>query len=221
MAQQSLACHGSPNGFVVGYVGQLCVDVDTSNLFANGDGNTAWNQLLQIAGPSTAFTSMVTPASTGSGSGTNPWVVVALSDLQSYLESGVLTPLNTKDLAVGQTDRFTRAMTDVTAIVRATIQSKNGYVVSGTPNSIPPELKAATCCMILLAMSASCPGLTIEKERRTVYENTAKTLALVTSGALRPSMPTDPQAPDVQAMPSAEVVSSRRPEATGWQLRGL
>lgn len=157
-----------------------------------------------------------------SATGTTTWVTIALADLASYLESGLLTPLNTKDLASGQTDRFTKAMTDVVAEVRATIQSsKQGFAVSATANSVPPELKRATCCQIILAMQAACPALVVEKDKRKILEDAVSAIEDVRKGDLRPSNPPDPQVSDVQGFPSAEVVRGREYSVTDCSMRGL
>lgn len=151
------------------------------------------------------------------------WTTIALTDVATYLENGILMPLNTKDLAAGQTDRFTKAMTDVTNEVRETLQSSpnGGFTISATANSVPAGLKRATCYMIILAMQASCPGLLIDKDKRAIFERAYDVLDLYRAGELRPSTPTDPATNDGQQPPSAEVVRGHCPIVTGCSMRGL
>jgi hypothetical protein len=223
----SLAGHGNPNGALIGYAGQIYVDVDTSNLFTNMNGNVLWNELLQIGTPSASFTGLVTPViSSGTNGGTVSWMVPSLQNLTSYLEWGYLNVLNSKDLAPGQTDRFTQAMLDVTADIRATIQSsKWGFVVSGTPNSIPPELSGIAARLIILAMFGNCPDILIDKDKIGSYvkrlDVDQKWKKELLDGTMRPSNPPDPQASDVQGYPAATVVQGNYPRVTPWSMRGL
>jgi len=151
------------------------------------------------------------------------WTTITLQKLASYLENGLLTPLNSKDLAAGQTDRFTQAMTDVTNEIRQILQSSpnGGYTISATPNAVPPELVRPACYMVLLAMQASCPALVIDKDKRSIFEKAYTILDDYRAGKLRPSYPADPAASDVQSTPDAEVVRGHCPVATYHGLRGL
>ena len=86
--------------------------------------------------------------------------------LGSYLEAGLVSQLNTKDLLAGQSDRFTQSMVDVTNRFRGAIQAPPRMMtVSATANSVPPEVVGDVCRCILAAMQASCPAIVLEKDQ--------------------------------------------------------
>lgn len=222
----SLAGHGNPDGYVTcDFEGQLYVDVDTSNLFSASSpaGGTSWNQLLKVTTDSAAFTGLVSSISASSaGSGSVAWITVSLTDLNSYLENGIVNVLNTKDLpTISSPARFDAAMTDVVNKIRAAIGSRPGNVVSTTPLTIPPELRMEACQMILLLMQDSCPaaGLTDKQIKR--FEKSWDVLDDIRKGTIFISMPTDPSVPPMQGRAGIQVVSATTRRFTADTLRGI
>lgn len=225
MPQTQIAGHGNPDAALAcDFPGQLYVDVDQSNLFSavGPAGNDEWNEMLRVGSPSAAFSGLVPSTSTTGTPGTVAWKVVTLNMLRSYLQEGLVSVLNTKDLAAGQTDRFTQAMTDVSAEVRNAIASfKYGYQLSATPNSVPPELVRTTCYLIILAMQASCPEVVLDKDKRSIFEKAYDWQDEFLDGTRKPSLPPDPEAQATQGLPPVEVVSSFERLCSDDQLRGL
>lgn len=157
-----------------------------------------------------------------------PWTVPALLNLATYIEQGVLEVANTKDLASGQSDRFTQAAIDVTAMVRSRIQSVPGYVVSATYDnsgkigSVPPELMTYTCQLILLAMQAAYPGLGLSKEQQEQFRKAQDFIDGIKTGCdYRPTLPPDPMATSVQQSAPVVVVRVNPRAVTGRSMSGI
>ena len=225
----NIAGYGNPNGAVNGFAGQFYTDLSNGNIWDCFNGGNTWNLIIgnslgaAFTGLSPGMPVMMSPPST---IGSEQWVGIQLLDLVQYLEWGYLVICNTRDLAPGQPDRFTRAAADVIMEVRQTIQSfLYGFSVSATPMTIPPELKRAACYMILSAMVTATPGMFADelglKNRLKEWEQGAKTLQLVREGKLRPSTPPDPAAPSVQQSPAASVIRHTHRTVTAHSMRGI
>jgi hypothetical protein len=215
--------HGNPNGALAGSIGQVYSDVDTTNLWKNVDGVTEWVGLFVPVGPGAAFSGLVsTPAATPvSTTGAVAWVVPVLANLQIYVEQGVLAVANTKDLAAGQTDRFTQACVDVVNDIRQAIQSYPGFVVSATANSIPPSLLGKACQMILCAMQGAYPALGLSNDQQKSFQKAYDVLELIRDGKYRPEMPADPVGSYAQGHPKVVIVRSTPRGSTARSLSGL
>lgn len=154
--------------------------------------------------------------------GTKAWVAPTRAMLNSYLQNALLVKLDTGDLAAGQTDRFTQAQLDVTAEVRSTIASfEFGYLLSATPQSVPPELVRTTCYLIILAMNNACPELVLDDKQRRLFERAYAWADDYASGVKKPSVPPDAEAQAVQSSPDAVVVECRPRQFTDEGLAGL
>jgi hypothetical protein len=220
--------HGSPIGTLSANPFDEGLDVDTGNFFVC-TGGTAWNEVLSSPTQSAAWGGLVstTALPVQIGTGTVPWVTLTVANLNTYLEASVLSVLQTKDLAAGQTDRFTQAMLDVTAKIRARIQSVPGCVVSATVNSVPPELVDVAVKLILLAIQAAYPALGLTKDQLTDFNKAWKELDTLQSKdgkqppILSVSMPPDPLVNTVQGVPRPAVIHSTRRQYQAHTLRGI
>jgi len=94
------------------------------------------------------------------------WLTISLTDLNDYLVGAQVTALNSSALAPGQTDRFTKVMTDMVNRIRAKIEGCPRNHISATPLTVPPELKWAACYLIIEAMQAGVPGLKLTDDQR-------------------------------------------------------
>ena len=218
----ALGGHGNPNGALRGYVGQTYVDVDTSNYFVNMDGALMWNQLVQMSGPSAAFNGIVLSSTFAALQAPATWAVPTLLNLANYVQWGMLKPANSADLMPGQGDRFTQAMLDVTAKVRAKIGACTGFVVSATANSVPSELMSDVCWCIIGAIQSAYPGLGLSEDQKKQVSESWKVINEIKSGGdYRPSMPTDPSVGTVQNQPMAAVVRHVRRSVSERGLAGI
>ena len=213
--------HGNPNGALAGSIGQDYSDVDTTNLWKNVDGVTEWVGLFVPAGPGAAFSGLVYTPPAIVPAGTVAWVVPVLANLQIYVEQGVLNVANTKDLAPGQTDRFTQACVDVVNDIRQAIMSYPGFVVSATANSIPPSLLGKACQMILCVMQGAYPALGLSNDQQKSFQKAYDVLELLRDGKYRPEMPADPVGSYAQGHPKVVIVRSTPRGSTARSLSGL
>lgn len=130
--------------------------------------------------------------------------------LGSYLEAGLVSQLDTKDLLTGQTDRFTQAMTDVAAKFRAVIQAPPRLMqVSATANALPPELVGDACRCILSAMQASCPAIVLEKDQVKALDKSWKMIEAdgpIAKGIFPVTMPSDPSTVQMQGQPAPAAI---------------
>ena len=96
------------------------------------------------------------------------WITISLTDLNDYLVGAQVNALNSSALASGQSDRFTRVMTDMVNRIRTKIEGCPRNFISATALTVPPELKWVACYLIIEAMQAACPT---EIERRPAQPN--------------------------------------------------
>jgi hypothetical protein len=150
------------------------------------------------------------------------WLTLSLADLNDYLVGAQVNALNSAALAAGQTDRFTRVMTDMVNRIRVKIEGCPRNRVSATPLTIPPELKWVACYLIIEAMQAGVPGLKLTDDQRNLITRAAEQLTRIADGKETVSLPPDPQnPPDVQRGGSTELVTSTRRVASRRQTRDL
>jgi hypothetical protein len=150
------------------------------------------------------------------------WLTIQLSDLNDYLVGAQVTALNSAALASGQSDRFTRVMTDVVSRIRVQIEGCPRNRVSATPLTVPPELKRAACQLIIGAMQAGLLGLKLTDDQREQIARAEDQLARIADGKETVSLPNDPlDPPDVQRGSRAQLVTRTRRIATRRQTRGL
>jgi hypothetical protein len=150
------------------------------------------------------------------------WLTISLTDLDDYLVGAQVAALNSAALAPGQSDRFTRVMTDMVNRVRAKIESCPRNHISATPLTIPPELKWAACYLIIEAMQAGVPGLKLTDDQRNQISRAADQLNRIADCKEVVSIPADPLVPaDVQRGGQIKVVTSTTRIASRDQTRNL
>ena len=150
------------------------------------------------------------------------WITISLTDLNDYLVGAQVTALNSSALAPGQTDRFTRVMTDMVNRIRAKIEGCPRNHISATPLTVPPELKWAACYLIIEVMQAGVPGLKLTDDQRNQIVKAGEQLTRIADCKEVVSIPNDPLTPaDVQRGGQIQLVTRTRRLASRRQTRGL
>ena len=156
---------------------------------------------------------------------TNPWVYVALGDVQASMLAEALSLAQTRAAQRGQVDPFTAHLPKVVARVRNKVASAPTTQLSGDPLKIPPELAEQTALLIAyqiaLPLSAANANL-LSDDIRAAVKRAEKDLDDVADGSLKVSLPDDPSgASPVSSAGPIQAVGSREREATRDSLRGL
>lgn len=130
------------------------------------------------------------------------WIVIAESDLNDYLVAAQMDALKNAALASGQTDPFPRVMPDIASRIRAEVRGCAINKVSNLANSIPPDLKADACFLIIEAMSARLsPALPLNQDQKDACREARAYLKRIAACEVPITQPDDPQDPaDVQAL---------------------
>lgn len=150
------------------------------------------------------------------------WITIQLSDLNDYLVGAQVTALNSTALASGQSDRFTKTMTDMVNRIRVKIEGCPRNHISATPLTVPPELKWVACYLVIEAMQAGVPGLKLTDDQRNQITKANEQLTRIADCKEVVSLPTDPLNPvDVQRGGQTQLVSSSRRVGSPHQTRGL
>jgi hypothetical protein len=150
------------------------------------------------------------------------WITLQLSDLNDYLVGAQVTALNTTALAAGQSDRFTKTMTDMVNRIRVKIEGCPRNHISATPLTIPPELKWVACYLIIEAMQAGVPGLKLTDEQRNQISRANEQLIRIADCKDVVSLPDDPLTPvDVQRGGETQLLSSSKRLGSSHQTKGL
>ena len=150
------------------------------------------------------------------------WLTISLSDLNDYLVGAQVNALNTTALASGQSDRFTRTMTDMVNRIRTKIEGCPRNLISATALTVPPELKWVACYLIIEAMQAGVPGLKLSDDQRNQITRANEQLTRIADCKEVVSIPNDPLTPpDVQRGGQTRLVTSTDAVATRSQTRNL
>ena len=150
------------------------------------------------------------------------WITISLTDLNDYLVGAQVNALNSSALASGQTDRFSRVMTDMVNRIRAKIEGCPRNHISATPLTVPPELKWAACYLIIEAMQAGVPGLKLTDDQRNQITRANEQLTRIADCREVVSIPNDPLTPpDVQRSGQTRLITSTDAVATRAQTRNL
>lgn len=150
------------------------------------------------------------------------WLTISITDLNDYLVGAQVTALNSAALAAGQTDRFTKVMTDMVNRIRVKIEGCSRNHISATPLTIPSELKWAACYLIIEAMQAGVPGLKLTEDQRNQIAKANEQLTRIADCREVVSIPDDPLTPaDVQRSGQTKLISSTRRVASRRHTRDL
>jgi hypothetical protein len=150
------------------------------------------------------------------------WITIQLSDLNDYLVGAQVNALNSTALASGQSDRFTKIMTDMVNRLRAKIEGCPRNHISATPLTVPPELKWVACYLIIEAMQAGVPGLKLTDDQRNQIAKANDQLTRIADCKEVVSIPNDPLNPvDVQRGGQVQMVTHSRRIASRRQTRNL
>ncbi len=150
------------------------------------------------------------------------WITLQLSDLNDYLVGAQVAALNSTALAAGQTDRFTKTMTDMVNRIRVKIEGCPRNHISATPLTIPPELKWVACYLVIEAMQAGVPGLKLTEDQRNQINRANEQLTRIADCKEVVSLPPDPLTPvDVQRGGETQLLSSSRRLGSPHETRGL
>ena len=156
---------------------------------------------------------------------TNPWVYVALADVQASMLAEALSLARTRAAQRGQADPFTVHLPKVVARVRNKVASAPTTQLSSDPLMVPPELAEQTALLIAyqiaLPISAANANL-LSDDIRAAVKRAEKDLDDTASSSLKVSLPDDPLgASPVSSAGPIQTVGSRDREATRDSLRGL
>ncbi len=134
------------------------------------------------------------------------WIAIAENTLDDYLVAAQMTAVKTVALKAGQTNPVTRITADVVARVRNKVASCEHNNISADVTTVPPELKWATCYLIIEELQVRLPGLKLTEEQKAQVERALKELDRVADCKEAISTPSEPIVPDVQSGPPAVVV---------------
>ena len=156
---------------------------------------------------------------------TNPWVYVALADVQASMLAEALSLAQTRAAQRGQADPFTVHMPKVVARVRNKVASAPTAQLSSDPLQIPPELADQTALLIAyqiaLPLSAANANL-LSDDIRAAVKRAEGDLDAVAGGSLKVSLPDDPLGASPVSSPGPiQTVGGHGREATRESLRGL
>ena len=156
---------------------------------------------------------------------TNPWVSIALADVQASMLAEALNLAQTRAAQRGQADPFTVHRTKVVARVRNKVASAPATQLSSDPTTVPPELAEQTALLIAyqiaLPLSAANANL-FSDDIRAAVKGAEKDLDDVASGAMKVSLPDDPLGGNtVSSGGPIQPVGRGDREATRDSLRGL
>lgn len=149
------------------------------------------------------------------------WLLLTPADLNDYLVAPQVAALRAAALGDGQTDPFLRVMPDVAHRIRAEIQGCPRNRVSALPNSIPPDLKAIACLLILEALQARIPGLCLTSEQKILIADGRDYLKRISQGRVPIEAPEDPETSTVQASGGLERAACSCPRTGRANLSGL
>lgn len=149
------------------------------------------------------------------------WIVLTADDLNDYSVGAKVNALRTAALAAGQADPFTKVMTDIVAVMRAQIGSSGKNQVSLTANSLPPECKIYGCWLVIEAMQARLPGLSLKDEEKAMIDHAHAYMKSVAGGTTLVSEPVDPIDAGLQSGGSISVVSAPARKFTRETLDAL
>ena len=150
------------------------------------------------------------------------WLTIQLSDLNDYLVGAQVTALNSSALAAGQSDRFTKIMTDMVNRIRIKIEGCPRNHISATPLTVPPELKWVACYLIIEAMQTAVPGLKLTDDQRNQIAKANDQLTRIADGKEVVSIPNDPLTPvDVQRGGQAQLLTHTPRLASRRRTRDL
>lgn len=149
------------------------------------------------------------------------WIVLTEGDLDNYLVAAQAAAVKTAALGAGQTNTFDSVMPDVAKFIRYKISSCATASLSGTANSIPPELKWVGVMLLLEAVQGRIPSLKLSDDQKTRLGRAYSALDRVANCDDEVSTPEDPIVPDVQRASAVEVVRSTRRTRTVDSMRGL
>ena len=156
---------------------------------------------------------------------TNPWVYVALADVQASMLAEALSLAQTRAAQRGQADPFTVHMPKVVARVRNKVASAPTAQLSSDPLQIPPELADQTALLIayqiVLPLSAANANL-LSDDIRAAVKQAEGDLDAVAEGSLKVSLPDTPLGASPVSSPGPiQPVGGNGREATRESLRGL
>lgn len=141
-----------------------------------------------------------------------PWTQPTASDLDTYLVAAQVDALRTKAIRLGQTDPFAAARAEVLPVVRGYVAAAGTVALDADVLSVPPELKTATCVLILELMLGRLQiGLT--EGQQSMVERANVQLRDAAAGRLALSKTDTPQSP-ANPVPPAAALAPRMGKAT-------
>lgn len=143
----------------------------------------------------------------------NTWTEIKLKDLSPYLFASQIKALcQLKE--EGEDDPLPVIIEDTVARVRAEIAANPKNRLCENEHTVPQELKAVTCYLILESLQGRVPGLVMGKDQARLAHEGRRFLVRVSKG-LVPIMGPRNSGPSRHAI---NVVNSRWRDATGKKL---
>lgn len=150
------------------------------------------------------------------------WIQITLTDLEDYLVAAQLTALRQEALGDTQDDPVPQIISDISRHVRAEIASCSRNRLSKTTDSVPPELKAATCHLIIEEAQSRIPYLGMTNEQIRGADNARELLQRCASCQFAITQPTDPlNSGTFSTGGTLSVEHSRSTRIRGENLNGL
>lgn len=149
------------------------------------------------------------------------WITLTVADLRAYLVGAQITALQTAALGSGQSDPVEDIIDEIVGGVRLAIASCDHNVLSATADSIPPELKAEACALIIEAAQPRLK-LKLSDDQKDAANNARRKLERIAECKLKVSTPADPETTETaQKNNGVSVVKSRPQKAGPTDMSGL
>lgn len=150
------------------------------------------------------------------------WLTLTPQDIYDYLAAPQAQALQQSILATEQDDPLPTLISDICKQVRATLAANPALTLSATVDSIPPELKPATCALIIETAQTRIPGLLLNEDQKQLAREARILLQHAANGRFGITKPDDPESAGIyQTTSGIEVASKRNNPITRQHLRGL
>jgi len=146
------------------------------------------------------------------------WTTISESDLEDYQVAALVEALRTAALGSSQDDPFSEIASDRIAYIRNRIAGR--VTLSGTANTVPPELKAQTCWLILESMNNRL-GIEPNQSQRDMIKRAYDDLKIAGTKDFAVSSADDAETPEVETGGGFSLANTPTGTITRQDMAGL
>lgn len=150
------------------------------------------------------------------------WITLSEADLAAVLTTAQLETLAARPTRPPETDVVVQGLAAATSEIRAAVRSQDESLLSDTPGTIPPDLKALALTRTLISLERGVTGFFLNDQQLEDIEASISELEKVAFGQLVIERADD--APIIEADVSAsaiEVTTFRKNRLSAQRLRRL